>query len=68
MYAKFDKLAAELSDDEAPPGRPVVTRLSAPSKVTIGPGGVGLEGSAPPRRKPQAGAAAAAVRAAPRCC
>jgi hypothetical protein len=68
MYAKFDKLAAELSDDEAPPGRPVVTRLSAPSRVTIGPSGVGLEGSAPPRREPQAGPAAAAVRAAPRSC
>ena len=40
MYAKFDKLAAELSDDED--ARPSVTRLGAPSRVTIGPAGASV--------------------------
>ena len=40
MYAKFDRLAAELSDDED--ARPTVTRLAAPSRVTIGPAGASV--------------------------
>jgi hypothetical protein len=40
MYAKFDKLAAELSDDDD--ARPSVTRLGAPSRVTIGPAGASV--------------------------
>ena len=39
-YSKFDKLAAELSDeDEAGGNRPRVTRLQAGSQVTIGASG-----------------------------
>ena len=48
MYAKFDKLAAELSDDED--ARPSVTRLSGPSRVTIGPAGASV--AQPPAEPP----------------
>jgi hypothetical protein len=47
MYAKFDRLAAELSDDED--ARPTVTRLAGPSRVTIGPAGASVaQPPAPP--------------------
>jgi len=39
-YSKWDKLEAE--EDDARPGRPVVTRLDRPSSVTLGPGGASV--------------------------
>ena len=53
MYAKFEKLAAELSDDEAPPGRPRVTRLDRPTTVTIGPGGASVGATAQQQQQQQ---------------
>jgi hypothetical protein len=53
MYAKFDKLAAELSDDEDEPRRPNVTRLAGPTRVTIGPGGASVAEAEQPQAPPQ---------------
>ena len=70
MYAKFDRLAAELSDDED--ARPSVTRLQAPSRVTIGPAGASVAEpqafEVPPgyRWEPQANPALGPVRRAAR--
>ena len=53
-YAKFDHIAAELSDDED--ARPTVTRLAAPSRVTIGPTGASVgQPQQPPSLEPPEG-------------
>lgn len=61
MYAKFDKICAELSDDDEP-ARPTVTRLAGPTRVTIGPDGAGVA-APPPQWEPRPDPTVGPVRA-----
>jgi len=51
-YSRFDDLAAELSDEEAAPGRPTVTKLDGAFRVTIGPTGASIAAQPAPTAPP----------------